>query len=328
VKSLRAVFSFPLVVFFSVQLLAQSSNKGPLPIWAYPVEKQQTHSAAQMATADQTIQHVPHSQAGYTKAQIADLFTVPDWFPDAHPAMPHVVSNGRKPALYACGYCHLPNGLGRPENASVAGLPKRYIEQQMADFRDGNRKSSESRMGSVSHMIAVAKAARPDEVEAAANYFSSLKFTPWIQVIETDEAPRTRIAGGMLVVVEGSGKEPIGNRILEVPRDLERTELRDPTSGFIAYVPRGTLAKGRELVMTGSHGKTTPCTACHGADLRGAGDVPSIAGRSPSQMTRQIIDIQRGARRGASVVAMQAPVAHLTEADIVAITGYLASLKP
>ena len=116
--------------------------------------------------------------------------------------------------------------------------------------------------------------------------------------------------------------------MIEVPEDLDQTELRNSTSGFVAYVPTGTLKKGESLVKTGGSGKTVPCTVCHGTNLKGTGNVPSIAGRSPSQMTRQIIDFQTGARNGAGASLMKAPVAQLKNADIVAITGYLASLQP
>jgi cytochrome c553 len=228
----------------------------------------------------------------------------------------------------ACGYCHLPNGQGRPENESVAGLPEGYIIQQMSDFKNGLRKSSEPRMPSVAGMVLIAKAASDEEVKAAAVYFSSIKLKPWIRVIETDRVPVTTIKGGMLVVTEGGGAEPIGQRVIEVPENLERTELRDSTSGFIAYVPRGSLKRGADLVMTGASGTTIRCTICHGADLRGLGNVPSISGRSPSQMARQIIDIKNGARNGPWTQLMKEAVSKLTEDDIVAITGYLASRKP
>jgi cytochrome c553 len=210
----------------------------------------------------------------------------------------------------------------------VAGLPKEYIEEQAAAFRSGLRRSSEPKMASVTAMIAVAKAATPEEIAQAADYFSSMRLTPWIRVVETDTVPKTRIEGGMLVVEEGAGKEPIGDRVIETPEDLRLTELRDSESGFIAYVPRGSLRRGKELVTTGGDGRTIPCAVCHGEDLRGLGNVPPIAGRSPSQMARQIIDIQTGARGGAAVALMKMPVARLTASDIVAITGYLASLKP
>jgi cytochrome c553 len=138
----------------------------------------------------------------------------------------------------------------------------------------------------------------------------------------------TRISGGMLVLADGVGKEPIGQRVIEVPENLERTELRDSTSGFIAYAPAGSVKRGEELVITGGNGKTLRCAICHGADLKGLGYVPSIAGRSPSQMTRQIIDIRTGARNGPMTQLMKETVSKLTNDDIVAIVAYLASREP
>jgi cytochrome c553 len=310
-----------------------SISNPTLPLWAYPVVPRvaRTSGAATGVTTptdDGSLKHVPNSTAGYTKKRIADLFSIPDWFPDSHPPMPPVVAEGRKPDVAACAYCHLPNGLGRPENESVAGLSKAYIVEQLADFKSGLRHSSEPRMGSVSYMIRIAKAATPEEIDAAATYFSSMKLKPWIRVVEADTVPKTRIAGGMLVLAEPNGTEPIGERVIEVPENLEQTELRNSTSGFVAYVPTGSLKQGEMLVKTGGNGKTMSCTMCHGPNLKGLGSAPSIAGRSPSQMARQIIDFQNGARNGAGAQMMKAPVAKLTNSDIVAITGYLASLEP
>lgn len=276
-----------------------------------------------------TQEHVPGSTQGYTAAYIADLYSVPDWFPDTHPSMPDVVAHGdRANNVMACGYCHLPNGQGRPENESVAGLPTAYILQQLADFKNDLRKSSEPRMGSVSLMVRIAKGLNDDEVKAAAAYFSSIKLQPWIRVVETDTVPVTRPNGGMLNVVENGGTEPIGDRVIEVPESLDLTELRDSKSGFVAYVPKGSIARGKELVTTGGNGKTIRCTICHGQELKGLGNIPSIAGRSPSQMTRQLIDIQTGARTGPDTQLMKEPVRQLTDKDIVDIVSYLASLQP
>ena len=107
--------------------------------------------------------------------------------------------------------------------------------------------------------------------------------------------------------------------------------------GFVAYVPVGSIRKGKELVTLGGmkvvngqivQGKTTACGTCHGTDLMGvAPDVPPIAGRSPSYLARQIFDTQQGARNGSnsSVQLMKMVVDKLTPEDIVAITAYLAS---
>lgn len=163
-----------------------------------------------------TLMHVPGSTAGFTKAYIANLFTVPDWFPDSHPPMPDIVATGNKTSgVQACGYCHLPNGAGRPENESVVGLPAGYILQQISDFKNDLRKSSEPRMGSVALMVRIGKGLTDDEAKAAAAYFSSMKPKPWIRVVEQDTVPVTHPAGGLLVRTDGGGTEPIGARIIE-----------------------------------------------------------------------------------------------------------------
>jgi cytochrome c553 len=127
--------------------------------------------------------------------------------------------------------------------------------------------------------------------------------------------------------VEGGGSEPIGDRILEVPEYPARTELRDPASGFIAYVPQGSVARGEVLVTTGG-GKTAQCALCHGANLEGQGTAPALAGRSPSYTARQLWDFKSGARRGANAQMMLGVVGQLTVDDILAIAAYTASLQP
>ena len=312
------------LAYLAVTLTIAASAQTPqdkLPTWAYP-----GHFSANAGGPEP--QHLSGSKASYTKSQINDLFVVPDWYPDEHPPMPDVVAHGRKPDVPACGHCHLPNGQGRPENASVAGLPAAYIIAQMADFKNGLRKGSDPEMLSVTNMVKLSKSTSDDDVKAAAAYFSSIKLKPWIRVVEVDQVPKTKPAGGMMVVLDGGATEPIGDRVIEVSENLEKTELRDPNSGFIAYVPKGSLEKGKELAMSGGNGKTMACTMCHGPDLKGAGSIPSIAGRSPSQMARQLIDFQTGARNGSMAPMMKGVAAKLTMEDIVAITAYLASQAP
>jgi cytochrome c553 len=348
-SALRAVFQGTLLLFSIATMTGEGQAQASpslasapssdaagapaLPLWAYPVLPPPSSRPAgapgprPMAAPDETPRRVPGSSQTYTRAYIGDAFTVPDWFPNEHPPMPTPVREGKRPDARACGYCHLPNGLGRPENESIAGLPKAYIIEQLKDFREGSRHSSEPRMDSVNHMVLAAKAATPHEVEAAADYFSQLKLTKWIRVVETNTAPKTRIVGGMLVA-EANGTEPIGSRIIEVSEDYEQTELRNPKSGFIAYVPEGNLKTGEALVKTGGDGKTIACTICHGPNLQGVGDTPGIAGRSPSQMTRQLIDFGNGTRNGPGAAMMKPPASSLIDEDIVAITAYLASLEP
>jgi len=320
---MKSFAAFALLILTPL-LLAQQQAPAP-PLWAYPVAPAgQVNPPA--ARDDGSPKHVPNSTVALTAAQVRDTYNIPDWHPENHPPAPDIVTKGRRPTVFACGYCHLPNGQGRPENSSVAGLPAEYIAQQMADFKSGARKSSETRLGPINLMVNIAKAATDEEVKAAADYFSSFKLKPWIRVVETATVPKTRIAGGMLIALEGE-KEPIGNRIIEVSEDLEQTELRDSGSGFIAYAPVGSIKKGETLVTTGG-GKTTQCAVCHGADLRGLGPVPTIAGRSPSQMMRQMWDMQHGTRNGTWTQLMKPVLAKLTEEDLVNVAAYLSSKMP
>ena len=275
---------------------------------------------------DETLRKLPGSTGAFTLAQIRDAFGPADWYPGDHPTMPEVVARGKRPDVRACSLCHYPNGKGRPENAGVSGLPVSYFMQTMADFRNGARKSADARKGNTNVMITIAKGMTDEETRAAAEYFGSMKWTPWIKVVEAATVPKTRIAGGMFLRVEGTETEPIGDRIIETPENVEATEvLRDARSGFIAYVPPGSVKRGEALVMTGGGGKTTQCGVCHGADLMGLGPVPGIAGRSPSYTARQLYDMQQGVRKGVWADLMKPVVANLTNADMLAIAAYAAS---
>ena len=298
----------------------------PPPYWAYALNPPATAPAAAQ-TPDPTLRHVPGSEAAFTVEQTRNFFSPPDWHPAEHPAMPEIVSHGRAPDVFACGYCHLPNGEGRPENSSLAGLPVPYMVQQLADFKSGLRKSSEPKHGPTAAMIAYETKANGKEIQAAAEYFSALKPKPWIRVVETDVVPTTHVAGWMLVPSGGAAMEPIGARIIETPENLERTELRDDHSGFIAYVPVGSIKKG-EALANGTSSKTLRCATCHGPGLRGQGKIPALAGRSPSYIVRQLYDIQSGARTGAAVHVMKPVVIKMTIDEMEALAAYTASLNP
>jgi cytochrome c553 len=232
----------------------------------------------------------------------------------------------------------MPNGQGRPENAPLAGLPVEYFIRQIRDMRDGLRASAEPRKANTLLMIALAQAMSDAEIREAAEYFSAVPYRPWIRVVETERVPRSKIVTNMFVPIETAASEPLAGRIMEMPENGDATELlRDPHSGFVAYVPPGSVAKGERLVNSGVPlvlngqpvaGLTTACISCHGLDLRGAGEIPGIAGRSPSYLARQLFDLQQGTRHGAQMQLMVPVVAKLTKDDLVAIAAYVASLPP
>jgi cytochrome c553 len=210
--------------------------------------------------------------------------------------------------------------------------------RQIQDFRNGLRHTADPRKPNTNTMIDLAKAMTDEEVTAAAQYFSAIRWSPWIHVVETDMVPKTRISGNLFLPTERAKSEPIAGRIIEVPENEVQAEtLRNPHSGFVAYVPVGSIERGRDLVTTGGMkvvgntivpGKTTPCLTCHGLDLMGVADVPPIAGRSPSYIVRQIWDMQQGTRNGASAQLMKMAVSKLSEDDLVAIASYVASRMP
>jgi cytochrome c553 len=275
------------------------------------------------------------SDATFTLKQVGSNSAPADWFPQDHPAMPDIVAHGDKSRMVnACGFCHYPNGKGRSNNAGPAGLPEGYILQQIEDFRDGARSSWDKRKRNTGQMIGIAQGLSPEEARTAAKYFSSMKWTPWVKVVEADTVPKTRFVGaggGLDMPLTGAeaGMEPLGDRIVETPISPEDTEpMRNPRSGFIAYVPPGSLKRGEELVVRGGNGKTVGCASCHGEGLKGNENFPSLAGRSPSYLARQLLDFKHYTRVGPGAQLMQPIVDKLSEDDILAIVAYVASLQP
>ena len=316
------------VLFFSaavaVAFATPAQNENDPPAWAYVTRTPDLKGPVD----DGKLRHVPNSTRAWTLTQLEDFFFAPDWHPGDHPPMPEIVARGRKPEVFACGFCHRADGPGGPENAALAGLPQAYIVQQMADFKSGARRSAMPERAPAALMVRVAQAATDSEVASAAAYFSSLKPRQAITVVETDLIPKTQVVGWILAPIAGDAKEALGQRIIETPKDVEQFESRDARSEFIAYVPTGSVAKGAALAKTGGDGKTVQCNLCHGPDLKGLGAVPGIAGRSPSYIVRQLVDFQRGKRAGAAGLPMKGVVAKLNEGDFVSIAAYTASLAP
>ncbi|HET8698375.1 MAG TPA: c-type cytochrome [Gammaproteobacteria bacterium] len=325
---MKATFALFFGALASLASAASAQSLAEQLAWAYAI----TPGPAPPAPADDGTRYsLDGSEGHFTLDQIRNRMGPADWYPGDHPAMPPIVAKGREAAgIWACSLCHYPNGKGRPENAGVAGLPKQYFIQQMHDFKNGLRASADSRKPNTPIMAGFAVQMTDEEIEQAADYFGAMRWTPWIQVVETDTVPKTRISGGMHLKLEGAeaGTEPLGNRIVESPVNAEHTELlRDPRSSFIAYVPKGSVGRGKELALYGNEG-VTACTVCHGQDLNGLAIVPTLRGRSPSYIARQLADMKAGKRNGAWTPLMAPVVASLGSDDILNLAAYLASLEP
>jgi cytochrome c553 len=320
-KLFTAILILVFASVLSAGALAQS--KEVPPEWAYPV----TPPGLKPTPDDGTLRRVPGSTAAFTLTQVRDRQFSPVWHPDEHPPQPEVVARGRKPDVPACGFCHRADGPGGPENANLAGLPAAYIVQQAADFKSGARKTSVPKRN-IDQKPGMFQAATDAEVAAAAAYFSALKPRTIIKVVETDTVPKTFITANHLAAVKTGETEPIGQRIIEVPEDLERFISRDTHAVFIAYVPVGSVQKGQALAASGGGGKTIQCAICHGPDLKGLGPIPGIAGRSTNYTVRQLYDFKHGSRAGTGSALMKPAVEKLTVDDMLALAAYLASLAP
>jgi cytochrome c553 len=291
------------------------SPAGREPAWAFPVQ------AGTLPAEAPGPKSVPGSTKTYTPQQIDDLLNPPDWFPDEHRPMPAIVQKGRGGAL-ACGSCHLMSGLGHPESADLTGFTADYFVQQMADFKTGVRRD-------YARMNGISKEVTEQEAREAAEWFASLPRRSWVRVVEAAMVPRTFVGQGRMRFLDPKGgTEPLGNRIITLPEDQDRVRLRDPKSGFVAYAPPGSVAKGKALADTGGGGRTVACAICHGEGMKGLANVPRLAGVHPIYLARQIHLFKDGTRSGPDAPLMKRPVSQLTDEDILNLSAYLASLPP
>jgi len=341
-----ACIAFAVIALATAGVLVAFQSSVASPDWAYgflkPLAPGDTVAPACAATAkpfpdcaypgapipDDGIQHeLPGAASKFTRREIYFDFGPADWYPGDHPPMPDIVAHGKQAlGVRACALCHYPNGQGKMENGGVAGLPAAYVLQQLNGFKTGARRSADPRKANTNEMARIAQLLTEEDAKAAANYFAALKWLPYVKVRESATAPAVRsTVNGLFLSIAGAEPIPLGQRIVEVAENPERTDVtRDPRSGFIAYVPIGAIAKG-ETLATSENTKTKQCGLCHGPDLRGKGNVPGIAGRTASYLSRQLWDIKQGARKSA---VMGPLVGNLEIEDIVNLVAYVASRTP
>jgi cytochrome c553 len=320
----RGLLSLLLLLSGATATATAVAAAAPVPAWLFPGEgdlPQPLYNAVIPL-------HLPDSRAAYTQAQLFDQFAVPDWHPDSHPPLPAVVAHGVPPEVYACGYCHLANGRGRPENAALAGLPREYMLQQLADFKSGARRVAWPHSNAPSDaMIQVASHVSTADAAAAVAYFSRLALTQRSRVIEGDSVPAFKISGWTYVPLPGAARVSLGERLLEIAPDALRDARRDDQMQYDAYVPAGSIERGR-AIATGAAAGVTACSSCHGPALRGMAIFPPIAGRSASYLLRQLYAFKSGTRRSPTDLTMGPVVAPLSAADLIAVSAYAASLAP
>ena len=122
------------------------------PGWLYPAENSTLPPVAVPT-------ELPGSPLHPRADQLHDLAQTVDWYPADHPAPPDIVLHGHG-AANACGFCHMANGVGRPENAAIAGLDADYIRRAVHGYADGSRGSPMPGYLAHSLMAATARAGR------------------------------------------------------------------------------------------------------------------------------------------------------------------------
>ncbi len=315
---------------FSVALLGATSvssgRSGGFPEWSYP--SCDRNQAAVGSDHSQPLS-VPGSKLHFTQAEIQHVSTAPDWFPREHEKLPAILAASHFDGKIACGYCHLPDGAGRPENAKLAGLPVAYIIAQVKAIHTRDRQPAKPGWPPSALMMDAIDGLTDREIAEAAEYFSRQKAKSFVRVVERDSVPQHGVACGVFVPARGP-VAPLRQAILEMPIDAERFERRDPHTSYLAYVPKGSIERGRQLASTGENGRTQPCAGCHADDLRAGPDLegPPLAGRFASYLFRQLYGFQSGARGGDSAQPMRAVVAQLTQSDMIDLAAYAASLNP
>ena len=177
-------------------------------------------------------------------------------------------------------------------------------------------------------MQQIADSVTDAELEAAARYFARVRARRASQVVEADSVPRTMPLNGLSTLLAGTEREPLAGRLIELPLELRRHELHDPMAEYVAYVPRGSLARGRALAAGDPAHGVKGCMSCHGPSLRGVGLVPPLAGRSPSYILRQLVGFRTGARATPASAPMQEVAGRLSIEDMVAAAGYAGSRRP
>jgi cytochrome c553 len=271
--------------------------------WAYPMEP------APGANADAAAPAKPVNQA-----LIATTYT-------GLPRMPDVVARGKP---LPCMQCHLANGGSHPESAAISGLSVNYIIEQVHAFRDGDR--ADTRTG---RMVQAAKLISEKDLQEAAEYYAAIgpDRQKWVKTVVGDEVPKGPSpfgGGGFRYHAADGGMEPLPpGMVVEVAENDDLVRARDQINGgFVQYVHPEDMALGEKVANTAG------CAACHGADYKGAGDVPRLAGQHPLYMIRQLKNMQTGARKDKNVAIMKPIVDKLSDREIVAVAAWLASKSP
>jgi cytochrome c553 len=175
-------------------------------------------------------------------------------------------------------------------------------------------------------MVEFASHLTDEDIRTAADYFSKQVLRRRVEVRESKKYPCVNAALWIYIKIDGCEDKPLGTQLVEFAPNKTPHELRDESMVYVAIVPVGSIARGRALSHEG--GAALACETCHGEKLRGTDIAPSLAGRSPTTLLRQLLAFQQHTRAGEGAVLMQPVVENMSMGDMIAAAAYAASLDP
>ena len=110
------------------------------------------------------------------------------------------------------------------------------------------------------------------------------------------------------------------------------TEFKNLNPKPLGGAPTANVAEGKKIYEEGvPSANVPPCASCHGADAKGDGQFPRLAGQLNDYVTRKLTnwDKERGQDKANpdSSTIMQ-PIAHeLTQAQIKSVAAYVSQLE-
>jgi len=108
------------------------------------------------------------------------------------------------------------------------------------------------------------------------------------------------------------------------------SRIKIPFKPSTRPMPVAEIARGHQLATVGDWREGAPaCISCHGPELEGvAPEIPALAGQSPDYLLTRLQTFKTASGGSLSVMVMSHASNGLSDADIQAITGYIAHLKP
>lgn len=223
-----------------------------------------------------------------------------------------------KARVQGCINCHGPAGSGEPPVFPyLAGQYPRYLEQQLAAFKQGTRRDPLHIMQSIAGQLDQADAA------AVAQYFGSMQPPIHLRQVTLEERTRgTALRESSSTII--GGDPPPGP-----PGQRRQSDPPAPAgTGGTHGNPHAGPAEGRLIAFGGQFGQLKySCASCHQLDGTGdpSGAFPRLARQNAGYLYQSLRDFASGARQSA---VMQPIAQELSDEQMHSVAAFYAALRP